>query len=894
MPSRAGEGLHPIAYTVDDTLPASVYTLANGQATNLICPATTKLTVNVRSLPIPKMTAPTNNSSFCSNDMLQTLIPAIYDNRTWNFFQDTAGAVSFRIDSILIPVGGGNLRWVVDTTFYFDPGVGQGTYSITYFATDSTSGCSDSLDFTLRVDGYEDASFVLDSVHCESDDRTPLTGSPSGGVFTRNGNPIVGVPPTMALYFYPNQGYASGQFLSSAVYDTIVYSYSRGACSGADTQTVVTYPVPQISFTTAYAHNTYCLGGDTVWLMTTDTGGVFSGSGVPFQSNYFIPDLAGGGEHAISYYYVDSISGCDNRFTDTLFVYSMPTLDFAIDGGCQFDSIYFKPNNGLLGLINNSQVVDSLTSVLWIVSPTDSIIGSTQNGATIDTVGFSYNSAGVYYPQLIVANRVHCVDTQTVRLVISPKVDSFPYEQDFEANDGDWFAESKDSSHRLLWQWGFDNNNLGVAQDLDNKIWATQTSNPYSRDEAAWVYSPCFDISTLSRPMISMDYWSHSRAGFDGTVLEYQREDGTWAPLGKENRGIDWFNTSFIAGQPGSSDHRVFPLGWSGLDTEWQNGRYKLDDFRGRDSIVRLRVAFASLDIDPGGLYDGFAFDNVVVRNRTRNVLLETMVNDGHNNMENINNALYQLIFHTSLKEDVVLLQYHMESPNVNDAFYLNNPTLGRNRAFQYSLSPAGRSFIDGLDSTVTYTTNTLTDADFEQDMLESPKFKVEITRTLHINNTFDVTARVEALDSMPLANYRIYTVISEDSLRYPNGSSYTSEVHAVARENDQFHLNSSVNATTYEQSWAKNETKFSNFLWNHSGHAFINYDPGDFQVVVFIQNTDTKEVFQVATTRDVSGYTTVNVDPIQAAKELNEIENLVLYPNPAHDYFNVKFDQAR
>jgi hypothetical protein len=136
--------------------------------------------------------------------------------------------------------------------------------------------------------------------------------------------------------------------------------------------------------------------------------------------------------------------------------------------------------------------------------------------------------------------------------------------------------------------------------------------------------------------------------------------------------------------------------------------------------------------------------------------------------------------------------------------------------------------------------------------------------------------------------------VISEDSLQYPVGSSYISEVHAVARENDEYHLNSSVSTNNLysNRAWAVGETQQVVFNWNHvNSGGFINYEEGDFQAVVFIQNISTKEIFQVATSRDVSGYW-VGVEPVVAKEELNEIRNVNLYPNPAHDYFNLEFDQ--
>ncbi len=901
IPSATNIGTRTIIYSVDDTL--NGYILGNGQPANLVCAADSIMTINVRQLPNPKFSTPTNNTRFCSNDNIIELKPDSL-NPVWHAFRDTSGGVSFTTDSIYVPVPGGLFDLVEDTTFYFDPHVvGPGIHSITYIATDTTSYCQDSIQLTYIIDQYIPVDFSLDSVYCASNPSVLLVGTPAGGLFTRNN-----------LILNPNRQSPFFTFdinLTATINDTLTYAIEYGACEDTLTKVIEINPIPQISFTTInFPHNTYCLGGADVVLNTTTTGGSFDGSpGVLAGRQTFVPDLAGVGSHRVTLAYMDSSTSCSNTFSDTLHVYGMPNLDFTVDGGCQFDTVYFKPNNAILGLRNTFQnrIIDSITSVQWIFSPTYTTAGSSQSNLVdsnlIDTIGYSYNAAGVYLTQLIIANRVYCIDTQIVRLVISPKVNTFPYEQDFETTAGDWYAESRDSSHRLLWEWGTDNTPAGIPADANNHIWATQTNGQYNGDEDAWVYSPCFDLTTLDRPMVSFDYWSDTRASVDGTVIEYQRPDGTWAPVGFMERGVNWFNSPFISGQPGDQYAAnllgtgwTAPLGWSGENQSWQNGRYKLDDFRGNDNTLRMRIAFASPAIQPNDFYDGFAFDNVVVRNRTRNVLLETMSNGGFTNMEVINNGLYQLIFHTPINKDVVLLQYQMENPNTNDFFYLHNPVLGRNRAYEYGGSPAGRAFIDGDDSTTTYVTEDLTDADFEQDMLASPKFEVEIDTFIHVNNTFTIKATVTAIENMPMGDYRIYTVISEDSLSYPSGFSYRSQMHAIARENDQYHLNPSVNTTQiFNQSWTPNTpsaVQQVNFTWNHSGLNFISYSPQRFQAVVFIQNTDTKEVFQVATSRDVAGYW-VGVEPIQAAAALNEIQTMNLFPNPAHDYFNVKFDQA-
>ncbi|MFK7795959.1 MAG: T9SS type A sorting domain-containing protein [Aureispira sp.] len=894
IPNNAQNGANRIQYII----PGQV--TAPGQA--LVCRTDTTVIVNIEAPLNINLASPSLVSKFCSSD------PAV------QFLYDTLSAAvvhTFRADT---STSDSAVVWSANTYFFDPSNASIGANVIIYAVEDTITGCKDSTEHIFVVDEYIVPRIRnLDSSYCEEDEIIAISGIPSGSTITRDGVPIPPINPQIPnrLAFRPNGLGLPLNPLTSSIKDTIVCSYTQGGCSDSVTIIVDIHPVFNVDFTvdSNNLQKIFCLGGDTVDLIPSTSGGFFSGTGVRSGTTFFIPDLAEAGIHPIKFEYTDSVTSCYSEFTDTFYVYGVPNLDFAVQGGCQFDSIEFVPNNALLGLDNifQNNFIDSVTSVLWYMSDSVQIVGSGQRDS-ITPLHYQYASPGVYNTQLMVANREVCVDTQTIRIVISPKISTFPYVEDFETDNGNWFAESRDSTHRLLWEWGIDSTSQGGPNDNSNHIWATQTNASYAESEDAWVYSPCFDISNLDRPMISLNFWSNVRPS-DGAILEYQGADGRWLPLGAVNRGIDWYNSGAVYARPGD---QVLPgsatsMGWIGLQQfDWKDGRCKLDGIA-YNSSTRFRIAFASLPNPINSFLDGFAFDNVVIRSRTRNVLIETMVNDRYEDtvglavgieMETINNANYQLIHHTELNKDVVLLQYHIERANgtvtggSDDFFHLHNPDLGKTRSFEYSATP-GKAYIDGTDSA--YTTRFLTEVDFEQDMLETPKFAISIDTFRHINNNFQIVARATALiDTMAAADYRIYTVISEDSLSYPRGSGYNSLVHAVVRENDEYHLNPfrSTSNIINNHTWTIGETERVEFNWNHSANSFINYRPNRFHAVVFIQNIATKEIFQVATSRDVSGYW-IGINPIEAEEELNELQSLKLFPNPAHDYFNLQFDQA-
>ena len=856
-PFFSGGGNRILNYRIDAILYNS--------SSSLSCPVDIDIPIVVNQLPSLQFSGPGNNHRFCSNEA-DVMIGGSELTPTWrSFTSPSVGAIDrgvfFVVDSV-------NLTVTVDTSYTFSPNnAGPGVHYITYTGIDSLTGCQDTIPLIYHVTDYGNgASFLLDSAYCASNSSIALNGNPTGGTFSRNQTILVN-PPYLDLN------------TSTPISDTIIYEVTYDACTASDTQLVDINPLVNLSFTGNKPSKTYCFGDTDSPLVPNVSGGTFNGAAVISGDALFSLQYATAGDNIISYTLVDSATACTSTFADTFFVYGMPNLDFKVIGGCQLDSIFFHPDNVLLGLNNTfgTDTVDSITSIVWELERGQLINGSSSNNK-IDSIGHVFTNPGVYETMLQVTNKNHCTNSTNVRVVISPTIrnNQFPYDETFERSNGNWYAEAKDTSHGLLWEWGIDTIPRGI-NERNNKIWVTKLNDQYAANEAAWVYSPCFDISNLERPMIRFDHWSDSRNRGDGTVLEFQKTDGSWTPLGELDRGINWFNAGFIAGSPGNQT--LSPIGWSGQMTGWANSRYKLDEFKNTPpSKLRLRMSFASSAINLGGFYNGFAFDNVWIGNRTRNVLLETTSNIYEPNMDYINNYVYQLAYHSNINKDVILLQYHSEAPNDNDQFHQYNRAISNARTLFYGIFDAGTAFIDGISNTKS---KWLNDLSFEQNMLASPKFNVEIDTFYHNNpDQFTMTTTVTALVDIPtIKRYRINMVITEDSLSYSNGEN----VHAVVRKD---YPSNSVN--TFDKSWAIGEQMTLTYDYPATG---LNYVPNRFQAVAFIQAQEIngREVFQAATTRDVSGYF-VGVDPIASEQELNEIKDLTLYPNPAKDYINIDF----
>ena len=883
LPFRAGGGVHNISYSVQDT-----NVLSFDNTTLVVCRESAMQTVQVRPLPVPFIASPGDNAAFCESDSAIRVLGQIQNMGSLqdSFYYGTGVVGQYiQVNDTIIDINGNSIPIVVsDSIYFFDPSIaGPGIHDITYMAGNNF-GCIDSVTYSYTVYPRPTPDFIVDSTYCESDGGQLLVGTPVGGVFLQNGDSLA------SPLYNPNPLYPS-QLYSAVVRDTLTYVVSNARCVSSTTKIVEVNPNPIVSFigqsrlsgdTTSQS----CLGRDTIQLHPNIAGGEFTGSGVIFQSPYFVSNLAGVGGHPVKYGYTDPITGCYDEYLDTFMVYSTPNIVLSSTGACDDTLTTLRVDNSILGLNGffQGQIFDSITMAQWNFGDGNlqSAIGT--SAVSIDSVVHQYSTPREYDVILSVENRGFCVDRDTLRIFVSPYVQPTalaPYYEDFNAGAGYWVAESEfgpNSSN--LWEWGTATGNvINTVQDTHQNVWATRLNGAAGANDG-WVYGPCVDLRGLSRPMISLDYVNDTDEGNDGTVIEYFDEDlNQWMPLGHANRGINWYYDGIVAGQPGNQV--LAPEGWSGsTGGDWTNGRYSLDDFAHYDKF-RFRIAFGSTGVSQ--TREGFAFDNVWIGNRSRNVLLEHFSNYGmYAGVDFVNQYVYNLAYATPAVKDVVLVQYNIDFPRF-DVFNADNTADPSARTIFYGISEAGKAVVDGerFGQTAPYS-QTLSQFDFEQDMLETPKFTIDPIIQI-FNGSVSISTDVIANEDMPVSDYYLQTMILEDSMSYNTGE----RVHSVLRK-----ALPDAGGSQMQSTFAAGE------VFNYSDTLTFNtneYNYRNLSVVLFVQesNSFSREVFQVHSSRDISRYVAVlGTEEAEAALAKAEpLENMKLYPNPAREWVRIEFD---
>jgi hypothetical protein len=779
--------------------------------------------------------------------------------------------------------------------------------TIIYEFTDQNN-CTNTTRHIIVVDTIPDLSFAgfeptkYDTltrryVHCQNDAPILVIPSPFGG-FLRFGQQLI---PTGLL----NLRFDSLAMPGNGGYrfDTLYYEYvsaryaTRPACLGDTFQVLETRPIPVLQFNGLPTQ--FCIGDtNLIPLRATPAGGNFIDISTPqvaggIVADTFLNAAAQFGRRTVAYSYRDQVTGCSNSIQQIVSIFGAPRVHFSSGGGCAGGTITFLADS--TGLSNTPPAIDSITMVIWNYGDgrVDTVRNIT-NPRLIPTRTYSYAAMGTFTPTLTIVNRNQCARSYTRRVVVSPRftpTPALPYTQDFQAGPGEWFQEEIQGDSVVmsdtLWQWGLaTGRRIGLAPDRPvNNMWITKQAGAYTPGRTAWVYSPCFDLSQLDKPMIKLDIWRDSRQGVDGVVVEFfDTMTNQWKVLGIRNKGINWYNPPYIISSPGAQT--IAPVGWSGSSEFWEDARYRLDvsggDLRNRRN-VRFRIAFASSDNTIVNGLEGFAFDNVKVGNRSKGVLVEHFTQQGTPGISTVERNLYASIYNNLYGRDVHLIQYHTNLiPSISDPIYNAATAESNSRILDRSITANGQVRVNGDDfvgTTANLIQNNLERLDME--MLRDDSFAVYLPPLSIRNGVLTVTGAVIATKDIPVGDYSIFTVITEDSIL----STQRHQMRAVMRAI----LPTPDGDVRFQQTWAAGDSIPLNHTWSFNNAV---YRASKLEAVVFVQDMNTKKVYQAATTRDLTIFQgPVAVEDLQPS-EGKEIVNIKLYPNPAVNYFNVEFEQ--
>jgi hypothetical protein len=598
---------------------------------------------------------------------------------------------------------------------------------------------------------------------------------------------------------------------------------------------------------------------------------------------------------------VGTLQGCfDQSDVFPVRVGAVPVPDFKWSAICnseftKFEDISTNPGN-----------VSTITDYSWNFGDGNILTGQaaqpvpagTHSGTTAgvyEKPDHQYSAFNTYDVTLSVVTNDGCANTITKKVFILPystlELDAnTDYLETFETSNGGWIQEAGlnllNAPSDTSWVWGLPAGaHITSGANNSQRAWWTGANTngkgiSYFSNESSSVNGPCFDLTDLERPMVSIDYFADMDAS-DGAVLQFSTDGGNnWRNVGTESQtveGINWFNGRGLLSNPGKQTFGQY--GWTGNKDQsqgvWKTARFHLDMVPvASRKQVRLRVAFASNDGNPEGNYDGFAFDNFFVGNKKRTVLVENFTNTSSTIARNASQHFDALYAAQADSPDFLKIQYHMSVPAF-DQLNRDNPSDPGARSFFYNVSSPPHTLMDGLVGNyygkVLNGDHAQIDAiEIDRRALEDPEFMVDtaIFQTspndvLRAQVTFSPT---KALPSSPII---FQVALVEDNI---NGN------RNVLRK---FLLQSE--GMTVNRSWIATDVQTIDIDYPIDVPVV---NPNNLYLVAFVQDKTTRRILQ---SRIFKAPVKVGITPVGIEDDPTtaEIRNISVYPNPASQRLN-------
>jgi hypothetical protein len=454
---------------------------------------------------------------------------------------------------------------------------------------------------------------------------------------------------------------------------------------------------------------------------------------------------------------VETNKGCTNTSNKTIVIGTPPTADFDWAAFCQGDvTKFFDKSISEFGTVNYFAWDFGNGDTLGL-SSNKPVPPGHHGGATTGTYKnpkHKYVNFQQYDVTHTVGTTAGCTATKTRTIfILQTPVSNDSYFTDFESGPGTWVAVGEDDTPSS-WIFGAPDGDV-IKSPGDNAWWTGGNGKSYYNNEQSFVIGPCLNLSSIQRPMVSLNYQVDSKEGFDGAVLQFSTDGGiNWETVGdaNTNRGINWYNRFDVIGSPGGDDNYA----WSKVNqTEWKNARFNLDQIpvTERDTVV-FRIAFgSSLDPAPGRPLNGFAFDDVYIGEKRRNVLVEHFTNDNIVASDAIDDQLDNVL----ASPNFIKLQYHL-STDQTDPLHTDNPLDNSSRALLYRVSTPPVTLMDGIYGDY-FGTNfhgfwgDITPEVLDRRSLEAPSFDISVAfrdtvdQALAIDITYTYIDSVKAFD---------------------------------------------------------------------------------------------------------------------------------------------------
>lgn len=330
-----------------------------------------------------------------------------------------------------------------------------------------------------------------------------------------------------------------------------------------------------------------------------------------------------------------------------------------------------------------------------------------------------------------------------------------------------------------------------------------------------------------------------------------------------------------IKGKPGGDQ-----IGWTtkGMaDTSWIQARHTLDDLKGKKD-VKFRISYGSEGTSTES--KGIAFDEIWIGERTRKVLLEHFANTSSSRSREATEMVNDITL--DKKEDVINIQYHTNFPGA-DQLYDYNPGDASAMILFYGLTRAPYSFLDGGNNSKEYANifdyniADIDSNDVTRRSLLKPVFDIAIN-TVVTGSILSVNGQITSLRDINSDNLTLYIAVTEKEYTGISGANGETVFYNTFRK-----FIPDAGGITLKKTWLKDDNiPLPEKTWVIEK----TLNSSDIEIIAFIQNSVTKEVYQVAS--EIKKDLIVGIENQFQGKGAG----IAIYPNPAVNKLTIRFKE--
>ena len=169
-----------------------------------------------------------------------------------------------------------------------------------------------------------------------------------------------------------------------------------------------------------------------------------------------------------------------------------------------------------------------------------------------------------------------------------------------------------------LWERGEPTGEELNTTTSGTQVYGTNLDGEYSNNTKSYLYSPCFDLTTIGNPILKFNMAFEIEFDWDLLFMEYSTDLGeNWNILG-DSEDINWYNSSRFSGDGVNNNcYNCVGAQWTGNSLEMIEYAYDLAEFAEANNII-FRFVFHT---DNYVTAEGVIIDDLVVEGTTLNSL---------------------------------------------------------------------------------------------------------------------------------------------------------------------------------------------------------------------------------------------------------------------------------